>query len=152
MTEKVSKIEKKFQKKPPIAQSGGNTTLRLLRAACSGLIYMSETDSPIQAVAAATIDADLLTWLRKDSGSPPDTRVEEISLDRFFGRLTRIEDWFGERETARAEAFKRLQNLLTAHLNDLCAYRLGEIDVRYYVVGRDATGRLLGIKTAAVET
>lgn len=152
MTKKVSKIEKKFSKKSRIGRSGIKELQRQIAAACDGLIYISETDAPVQPLVASDLDADILTVLMEDAGKPPDTNPEKISLDRFFERLIRIEAWFGSRDIARAERFRSLLELLRNELSDLRAYRVGEVNVRYFVVGRDAAGRLVGIKTAAVET
>jgi len=148
----VAKIEKKFSKMSKTARAETDNFQRRIAAACDGLIYISETDAPVQPVAASKPDADLLALLREDAGMSRDARPEQISVDRFFNPLIRIEDWYGKREMERAERFKVLAELLGSELSDLRAYRVGEINVAYYVMGRDAAGRLVGIKTAAVET
>lgn len=152
MTKKVSKIEKKFSKKSRKTSVGTDEFQRRLATACDGLIYVSETDAAVQPVVASKPGDDLQAVAKADAEMSPDAKPEQISLDRFFERLVRIEDWFGRREIARAERFKSLAELLDSELSDLRAYRVGEVNVRYYVVGRDAAGRLVGIKTAAVET
>jgi hypothetical protein len=66
--------------------------------------------------------------------------------------LTKIQDWFGEEETATAQKFSALEKLLLENLKDLKVFKIGEIELDIYFVGLDKQGKLAGVKTKAVET
>ncbi|HVF46677.1 MAG TPA: nuclease A inhibitor family protein, partial [Pyrinomonadaceae bacterium] len=78
--------------------------------------------------------------------------VETYSLEEFFNRLTKKREWFGPAEIAMADKFARLQSLLQENLIDLKMVRTGTVRVTIVIAGRDAEGRLMGIRTEAVET
>jgi hypothetical protein len=123
-----------------------------LDAACEGLIYVSETDSPVVPFVGDVAGEVTAEIVLQQTGKPPDTPVEELDVTTFFERLTRDRDWYGDAERLRAKKFLELQSLLEEYLNDARVFRLGRIRIDIYVVGLDATGRLAGVTTFAVET
>lgn len=123
-----------------------------LKELCEGLYYISETDAeifPFEGEKAEAVSADDILSQTK---SAPDTAVEERSFSEIFDRLTAIEDWFGEEEKANAEKFSELRKYLEENLTDLKVFKLGRIKIDIYFVGLNAEGKLMGIKTKAVET
>jgi hypothetical protein len=50
------------------------------------------------------------------------------------------------------EPFAHLKDTLEGVLSGIQVYRFGGSDATYYIVGKDASGRLIGLKTEAVET
>ena len=132
--------------------SGKNALAGLLKKATENLYYMSETDAEIipfigQPASAVTKDEVL-----RQTGKSPDTTVEERDFGQIFERLTKIQDWFGEEETATAEKFAALRKLLLENLKDLKVFKVGQIELEIYFVGLDESGKLVGVKTKAVET
>lgn len=121
-------------------------------AATNGVIFVSETDSPVLVFAGDDTGTDARETILRHAGLAGDTLTEEVQFDVFFAQLTTIKDWFGEAEMTRAKKFLRIKKLLEENLCDLKVYRFGRIRVDIYAVGIDADGRLLGIKTKAVET
>jgi len=123
-----------------------------LRAACKGLIYVSETDREFEPVwfdiSANKTSADYLDKLRNCT----DGASEEVPADEFFQRLSRIEDWYTESERRRAKGFADLFALMKSNLSDIRVFRLGRIQVEIFIVGIAKSGRLIGVKTSAVET
>lgn len=91
---------------------------------------------------------DVLKNSKRESG----TMVEEISLEKFFSRATKIEDWYEEEEKESAQKFSGLQKLLESNLKNIKVFRVGEIEIDVYVVGIDEDGNLAGLKTTVVET
>jgi len=108
-----------------------------LATACRGLVYVSETDSPV------------VPFLRMPSSKVGST---ELSFDTFFNRLTTKKGWHTDAERKNAEGFARLKDLLESELNDIHVYKNGEIQLEITVAGRTKDGELAGVKMKAVET
>ena len=53
---------------------------------------------------------------------------------------------------AKAARFGALQRLFYEQLSDLTVYRVGEVEVQVFTVGRDADGRYVGLRTTVIET
>src|SRR5687767_6450479 len=115
-----------------------------IATACEGLVYVSETDAPVTPYAAPTTDSRLPDVILKHTGRPRDEHVEEVPFTDFFGRLTEIKDWYGERETDRAKKFLELQKLLEEDLGGLKVFRLGRIQIDIFAVGLDKNGLFMG--------
>lgn len=124
---------------------------KAIETACEGLIFISETDAPVEAfqLPGGPLISGLLL---KFDGLPAGTPAVEIDPNAFFTRLTALKDWFDEDRKLRARKFLELKELLEENLDGLKAFRLGEVRVRYYIAGSAADGRLIGIRTSAVET
>ncbi len=125
---------------------------RAIAQACDGLVYISETDAPVQAFSGkptAALTREIVLEQTKGKHGDP---VEEVSFDAFFDRLTAIKDWYGASERARAEKFLSLQKLLKENLREPKVFRIGKIRIDIYAVGIDKDGYLTGVKTKAVET
>ena len=116
----------------------------------SGLVYISETDAPIEPFFGGqveSVDVNQVVQQMFASGN-----LETVNAKQFFVRLTAEKDWFGEREKQTARRFSVLQKLLEANLRDIKVFKIGHIQIEIYVVGLDAHNNLIGIKTKAVET
>ena len=123
-----------------------------IERACEGLIYISETDAPVLAVAGQPADAVTANLILQQTGLAADAPVEERDFVEFFGRLTAIREWYGEAEAARAKKFLELQKLLEENLRELKVFRIGAIRLDIFAVGIDKDGCLMGVMTKAVET
>ncbi len=145
MTEKK---QKKFQK-----WSTNSDRLFLdIEKACEGLIYISETDTPVTAF-RPSFDTDLSgPSMLQQIESKPENHVEEIAFQDFFSRLTAVKEWFGEAEKDRAKKFLDLQKLIEENLSSLKVFKIGKIRIKIFAVGTDKLGSLMGITTSAVET
>lgn len=114
------------------------------------LYYISETDSEIFSFVgekAASVSAEEL--LRQLGRTDP---VEEREFEDFFKRLTEMQEWFGDEETATANKFSSLKELLLKNLKDLKVFKVGKIEVDIYIVGLNSENILAGVWTKAVET
>ena len=58
----------------------------------------------------------------------------------------------GTGEPARAGSFREVVRALTENLADVRVYRIGEINIPVYVLGRSGNGNRLGLSTRIVET
>jgi len=126
--------------------------IKELKEATSGLAFMSESDYPLEVVrwkGVAELTSEALCAL---TGQEKTTRVEAVSAADFFRAATSEPDWKGEEELKTARRFQKLLRLLEENLKDLKAFRMGEIDMPVYVVGRAPSGNVLGVSTRVVET
>jgi hypothetical protein len=107
------------------------------KTACEGLYYISETDAPIEVVDDVPVGYE---------------GAEVRSFDMFFAPLIAIHPGYREPQIERAKKFLELKSLLEGSLNDLAVYKFGGTRKTIYIVGRDAGGKLVGLRTEAVET
>lgn len=145
MTKKIKKIS---QFKNP-EESGLATKIEYL---CKGLFYISESDAEILSFTGAKAKDVTKEILLMQTGADANTSAEEINFEDFFGRLTKIQSGFVEREKKRADKFKALREVLKQNLRELKVFKVGHVRLDIYVVGLDCDGKLAGIKTKAIET
>ncbi len=149
---KNKKAEKIIQEEFLVEKTPEDLLFEEIGKAAEGLFYMSETDAeilPFSGKKAAEVSKEEILNQTQNS---PDTNVEEKKFAEFFERLTKIQDWFGEEETANARKFAALKDLLERNLRDLKVFKIGLIELDVYAVGIDSENILKGIKTKAVET
>jgi hypothetical protein len=123
-----------------------------LQEATEGLLYMSESDYPFGVIRWDGSEQLSPEYLRRTSGADASAKVEESDLDEFFRVAAGEQEWKDEAQLAEARKYQRLRSLLEEHLMGIKVYRIGEINIDVYVVGRSAEGNWLGISTHAVET
>ena len=119
---------------------------RTIENLTKGLVYVSETDAPFEVFIVVGTE-EFYGGLEKE-----DRPVEEISVDKFFARLVKNQDWHGDKEKEMARKFLKLKDFLDSNLNNLRVFRIGRVQIEIYVVGLDEDSRLVGIKTKATET
>ena len=129
-----------------------NNLLEQIKKASEGLYYISETDAEITPFAGSVAESVSKEEILRQTKNAFDTPIEERNFAEIFKRLTKIQDWYGEEETAAVAKFVVLKELLEKNLRDLKVFRIGETELDIYVVGLDAEDNLLGIETKAVET
>ena len=122
--------------------------------AAEGLLFMSEADYPLAPFRLEGSGGEEPTEARlcQLAGRPEGTRVEVVTPEKFFGVAAAEKAWKGEAELATARRFQNLLRVLKAELADLRVYRVGEIDISVYVLGRSEGGSWLGVSTRAIET
>lgn len=149
MTKKSEKNEKKFH----VNDKSLSPLFREIQDACEGLTYISETDEPVTVFDGGEVKGDVGSKLiLQQIAGEPNEPIREVEISKFFERLTTVKDWHGEREKARAKKFLDLQKLIEENLSDPRVFKIGDVRIRIYAVGLESEGRLMGIKTEAVET
>jgi hypothetical protein len=123
-----------------------------LKRMTDGLLFMSEADYPFEIVYREGQAGMSPEILRELSGQPGGSPVEVKSVDEFFRVAVSEPDWKGEQERAVAKRYQALLRLLKENLEELKVYRVGEINIPVYIVGRAKTGNWLGVSTRVVET
>lgn len=130
-----------------------DSALDALKQATQGLTYQSETDAPFHAFAWDG-GGDKLTRdvVLKLSGHKPKSKVEEVSLDDFFGDLTADQDWYGAEEKATAQKYRDLLRTVKEQLSGARVFKVGKVNKDVYIVGKMRDGAWAGVQTKAVET
>jgi hypothetical protein len=114
---------------------------RRLEGAAAGLVYISEGDAPF--VYVEPTEREL---------HPKGARVQEVSLERFFAGHIEESDPGDPVAQANVEHFRALQQTLRESLEEVRVIRVGEVEIRCYIVGRAASGGLAGLATTAWES
>ena len=124
--------------------------LTALEEAIAGLWYPSETDAPLAIAIYADPNFDA-TSLGHQLGVKADT-FEQRPADEFFRRIFDNFYWSTPQGSHLTQRYKRLQEVLQTHLQDLNFYRVGAVDVNLYLLGRHASGCYVGVYTHMIET
>ncbi len=125
-----------------------------LGRAAGGLLFMSEADYPLEPFRLEGVGADgpADAGLRELAGRPSDARVEVVTPEHFFRAAISEPDWKRGEKLAEARRFQNLLRILKAELSDPRVFRVGEVDIAVYVLGRSPSGDWLGLSTRVVET
>jgi Nuclease A inhibitor-like protein len=126
-------------------------TLAILAAAVDGLLMPSETDAPFEPIMWGP-DAPTPAALRAHSGRPDGAPVLADEAAELLAGLARAEPWHTPEQRRRAARFADLQILLATHLAELRVYRVGAVEIALYLIGRDASGAYIGLRTLVVRT
>jgi hypothetical protein len=122
--------------------------LKELARAADGLWYLSESDYPLEPLRLEGTDEPSHARLRELAGADADARVETRGLEEFFRDAAAVSA--GERPAPAS--FRGVLRALRENLSDLKVYRVGDINIPVYVLGRSASGSWLGVSTRVVET
>ncbi|MCA1568143.1 MAG: nuclease A inhibitor family protein [Acidobacteria bacterium] len=123
-----------------------------LKEATRDLLYMSESDYPVEVIRLDGSEQLSPDYLRKAAGADSSAAVEESNLDEFFRIPAGEQEWKGEEQLVEGRKYQRLRQLLEDTLTGIKVYRVGEINIGVYVAGMSAEGHWLGISTRVVET
>lgn len=123
-----------------------------IQEACEKLNYVSETDSPVQAVFFRRAGEISVPNLRKAADVDAESEIERTKFDEFFAPLTTPRNWHTREQRKNAEGFAHLGGLLKKELSDLAVFRIGRVRIWVYAIGLDAEGNWLGVRMEAVET
>lgn len=125
-----------------------------LEKAAKGLLFPSESDYPFTVLLwpgegrKAPTALKLLSLLQREDVS----ESEEQDFDYFFRNVTRYQDWHAPEKRQEIDRFKHLANLIKTNLTDVKVFRLGQVEIDCYIVGRTKSGDLVALKTTVIET
>lgn len=131
---------------------GSKDVLERIAEACQGLNFVSETDSDVRPLFLGPLDDISPASFGKVVAQTAGATITERDAGGFFAALTKARSWQTPAQARNAKRFAELEKLLNAELQDLRVFRVGRVRIDIYVVGRDAAGNWLGVKTHAVET
>lgn len=122
-----------------------------LRQATIDLLWSSESDYPFE----------IVTWQQGVELTPtalfsnleqPDLSIETITLADFFAPVITVEDWYETAEIKQVDRYTELLHTIESHLAEVRVFRIGEVEIAIYIVGKTPSGDLVGLKTQAIET
>lgn len=128
-----------------------NTDLQKIKQAADGLYFMSETDSPLvlfQLTEKENVEQQLLHLSGKESGAI----VTQQELEYFLRNMVKTYPGADAQQLQTAQRFQQLQQLLHQVLTDVKVYRIGEVNVEAFIVGKLKDGSYAGLRTKLVET
>ncbi len=115
-----------------------------------GLWYPSESDALVSLVIYA------------DPMPNPEAVAQKLATDgdncevhpaeAFFSPVLNNPYWASEQGGHLAQKYANLRDVLETHLEDLHSYRVGQVNVTLYILGRHSSGCYLGACTHVVET
>jgi hypothetical protein len=124
-----------------------------LETASAGLVYGSEGDYPFEFFAlpgAAPVKS--AREFARLVGAPASARVEEQSWDSMIAWPLSGGDPTDPEAREIATRYARLDGELNELLRNVRVIRVGDVQIRCYVVGEDGKGNLAGLVTTAIET
>ena len=116
----------------------------------SGLLYMSESDSPLSyfeldRAAARQWPPSTATEFLEMIGEDSITPTQETPPEKFFEKLS-------EGNEENEDQVKALRKVMMTQMEDVRCYRVGEIEIEIYLLGKDDSGKVWGLQTLSVET
>lgn len=126
--------------------------LQKIKDAASGLLYLSESDYPFEAVHIQADASSLGDHLLAHSGKPKGTQVEPITLEHFLRNMVKVYPGATPGQQQTAQRFQYLQQVLQEELTDINVYRIGSIQVDAFIIGKLNDGTYGGLRTKLVET
>jgi Nuclease A inhibitor-like protein len=121
-----------------------------LQRATLDLVWVSESDYPFE-VMSWPPGTEINPALFKDLPCE-NSAVETIALLDFFEPALMIEDWYKAEELAQVNRYTDLLHAIESNLEQVQVFRVGEVEVTIYIVGRTADGSVVGLKTQVIET
>jgi hypothetical protein len=123
-----------------------------LKAASTGLLWMSESDYPFETIYIKSEKEPPLRTLRELARADGRAQVETRSLEEFFRIDTSGSEWERMKKLPLTPGVAAIVRTLKENLTDLCVYRIGEINIPVFIIGRSAKGNWIGLTTRVVET
>src|SRR5215813_6914448 len=115
-----------------------------------GLLFMSETDAPLEYFELSpdkskqwppSTGGQFLSLIGEDQATP----VGDLAPEKFFRDLRP-----GNED--REDQVVALQKAMTGELRNLEGFRVGQIQIKIFVLGTDGSGKVVGLRTFSVET
>jgi hypothetical protein len=125
--------------------------LDTLKQASAGLQYTSESDYPFQ-VFSWPLDTLTPKKLLAQTGHSKDTAIQLEDFDKFFAQAAQEKDWYGPEEKKAVAQYKHLVHILQTTLSNIQVYRVGQIELDVYIVGKTPDGSFAGLSTKVIET
>ena len=123
-----------------------------IKAAATGLQYISESDHPLELVVMKENKEGLEKEIRALSGKGGEQNIETQTLDYFFRNHVKAYPEDSKLQTENIQRFKNLVKTLNENLSDIKVYRIGEIQVDAFIIGKLKDGRYAGLRTKLIET
>jgi hypothetical protein len=122
-----------------------------LKQATTDLLWSSESDYPFEIVSwepgIELTPTDLFSNIYDT-----DLAIESIALTDLFEPVLTIEDWYEDAELALVDRYKNLLESINNNLSEVQVFRVGEVEIDIYIIGKTPISDIVGLKTRSVET
>jgi Nuclease A inhibitor-like protein len=122
-----------------------------LKQATTDLLWSSESDYPFEIVSwelgIELTPSDLFSNIYDT-----DLEIESITLTDLFEPVLTIEDWYEQVELDLVDRYTNLLDSIDTNLSEVQVFRVGEVEIDIYIIGKTPTGDIVGLKTRSVET
>src|SRR5688500_10668421 len=107
-----------------------------IKDAAQGLLYNSESDYPFEVVQlnapSTSLEQDLMAVVGKSNGA----KVERITLEHFFRNMVKVYPDASAEQEMTALKYKNLQDELLQELQDVSVYKIGEVQLDAFIIGK----------------
>jgi hypothetical protein len=117
-----------------------NDVAKQLAAVTKDLLYPSDSEAPFEPVLWPPGPQDARAAVTANAEPPVGAKIEEVSPGDFFGELS---------DDSR---FAALQQTLQKELPGYQVFRVGQVNIAIYLIGKTGEGAWAGLKTTSVET
>jgi Nuclease A inhibitor-like protein len=122
-----------------------------LKQATTDLLWSSESDYPFEIVSwelgIELTPSDLFSNIYDT-----DLAIESIALTDLFEPVLTIEDWYEQAELDLVDRYTSLLDSINNNLSEAQVFRVGEVEIDIYIIGKTPTGDIVGLKTRSIET
>ncbi len=122
-----------------------------LKKATTDLLWSSESDYPFEIVSwelgIELTPSDLFSNIYDT-----DLAIESITLTELFEPVLTIEDWYEQTELDLVDRYTNLLDSINNNLAEVQVFRVGEVEIDIYIIGKTPTDDIIGLKTRSIET
>ena len=122
-----------------------------LKQATTDLLWSSESDYPFEVV-TWELGTELTSSDLFSNIYDTDLAIESITLTDLFEPVLMIEDWYEQTELDLVDRYTTLLDSIGNDLSEVQVFRVGEVEIDIYIIGKTPTGEIVGLKTRSVET
>ena len=122
-----------------------------LKQATTDLLWSSESDYPFEIV-TWELGVELTPTDLFSNIYDTDLAVESITLTDLFEPALTIEDWYEQAELDLVDRYTNLLDAINTNLAEVQVFRVGEVEIDIYIIGKTPTDDIVGLKTLSVET
>lgn len=152
-----NKPENKIGRKPELLSDlfASEDIVKSLEKASEGLLFMSESDYPFTGQLFKGQGSSGITEQKMIdlTDAPEDTKIETVDLDCFFENVANEQEWHSPEQKEEVAKYQNLIKLLKENLNDVKVYRIGEVEIKAFIIGTTKDGKdIAGLSTIQIET
>jgi len=152
-----NKADKKIGRKPELLSDhfASEEIVKNLEKASEGLLFMSESDYPFTGQLFKGQGSNGISdqKMRELTDAPEDTKIETVDLDCFFEHVANEQEWHSPEQKEEVAKYQNLIKLLKENLKDVKVYRIGEVEIKAFIIGTTKDGKdIAGLSTIQIET
>lgn len=122
-----------------------------LKQLTDGLMVLSESDAPLHVHTYASL-TEAAVGMAKQARAPQTPAPSGGPWQQLLERQGTQRDYHKPAQAERARRFRELIPFLEGHLKALTAYRVGEVEVDWFLAGQASDGQWVVLTTQLVES